>query len=24
LSEERKVKEMYNQWICRLHNVIIY
>jgi hypothetical protein len=20
----RKVKEMYNQWICRLHNVIIY
>ena len=24
LSKEREVKEMYNQWICRLHNVIIY
>jgi hypothetical protein len=23
-SKEKKRKEMYNQWICRLHNVIVY
>ncbi len=23
-AKEEKAKEMYNQWICRLHNVIIY